>query len=69
MVVEITPKTQEELDWLVKIGEIYNLDFWTRPNGIGKPFDVMLPPYLPHLKKQIKEKGIYAEIKIRDVQE
>jgi len=69
MVVEVTPKTQEELDWLVKIGEIYNLDFWTWPNGVGKPFDVLLPPYLPHLKKQMNKKGIHAEIKIRDVQQ
>ena len=69
MVVRITPKSEEEIEWLLKIREIYYLDFWTEPHGVGKPFEVMLPPHLPHLKRQINEKGIHAEIMIRDVQE
>ncbi len=42
-VISVTPKTQEEFDFLVKLGDHPKLDFWTEV-GLNRQVQIMIPP-------------------------
>ncbi|XP_030839628.1 carboxypeptidase B [Strongylocentrotus purpuratus] len=44
-VYRVTPRTQEELEWMEEVADRWAmLDFWKRPSTVGRPVDVMVSP-------------------------
>ena len=68
--MKVTPSTLEQLEWILKLRELYNLDFFSEPRNLNEHFEVLMSPTLvQHIRREMEEMGIFTEIKVENFQE
>lgn len=69
-VYRIQPLTRANNEFLINLSQSLELDFWTDPNRVGNPVDVMVKPSDHKIfENTILKNGMTTEVLIENVQE